>query len=375
MSGIYIHIPYCKKKCHYCNFFSVAHSKYREEFIKALLKEIELQKDYLRDEIVNTIYFGGGTPSILPPAEIQKILEHLVKYQRLAYDVEITLEANPDDVTPEYLHHLKKTPVNRLSLGVQSFFDEDLAYLNRIHSAEAAKGAIFLILDSGYSNLTIDLIYGIPTLTTQNWQKNLEIFLSYPIPHLSAYALTVEQKTPLSFLIEKGKLKPVDEEQSVAHFKILMNVMHANDFIHYEISNFSKEGFYSRHNSLYWLGGHYLGLGPSAHSFNGYSRQWNVSSLTEYIKLEDHFSHITEKEVLTPEQRYNEYIMTSLRTVWGCDAEHIRNVFGDEWARRYIVEIKPFIGIGQVRQEGSRYFLTDAGKLFADHIASSLFHV
>lgn len=375
MPGIYLHIPFCKQKCHYCNFFSVAHSRYRNEFINALLEEIELRKDYLGNEVVNTIYFGGGTPSLLKSGEIEQILGQILKFHRLSENIEVTLEANPDDVTPEFLAEIRKTSVNRISLGVQSFFDDDLIYLNRVHNADSARRAIKDLLEQGFTNLTIDLIYGIPTLTMEKWRQNLEIFLSYNIPHLSSYALTIEQKTALHLLIEKKKMAPVDEEQSVNHFKMLMKVMQENNFIHYEISNFSKEGFYSRHNSLYWLGGHYLGLGPSAHSFNGQSRQWNVSSLTQYITLQDHYSTIWEKEVLTAEQKYNEYIMTSLRTVWGCDAEHIRNVFGDRWADEFIAEIEPFIRMNHASREGSRYFLTDEGKLFADGIASSLFRV
>jgi oxygen-independent coproporphyrinogen-3 oxidase len=226
---------------------------------------------------------------------------------------------------------------------------------------------------AGFKNLTIDLIYGIPTLTDEKWAKNLETFFSLDIPHLSAYALTVEQKTPLALLIEKGKYGPINEDLSVRHFKILLDQARAHDFIHYEISNFAKEGYYSKHNSLYWLGGLYLGLGPSAHSFNGVSRQWNVSNISQYIKLDDFQNSVEEKEVLTIEQRYNEYVMTSLRTAWGCDTVHILNVFGENYESHFIRNVASFLSKRHLYREGTKYFLTDEGKLFADGIAADLF--
>ena len=374
MAGIYIHIPFCKQKCHYCNFFSVASVKWREEFVQALLKEIELWKDYLEGEKVNTIYFGGGTPSLLRIEHLTLIFEHLTFHFDIDHSAEITLEANPDDLNADFLRGLKAaTPVNRLSIGIQSFFDDDLQYLNRVHNSDQAKRAVELARNAGFDNLTIDLIYGIPTLTDEKWAKNLETFFSLDIPHLSAYSLTVEQKTPLALLIEKGKYAQVDENQSVGHFRMLLEATKTHDFIHYEISNFAKEGFYSKHNSLYWLGGHYLGLGPSAHSFNGSSRQWNVSNIGKYIKLDDFQTSVEEKEVLTIEQRYNEYVMTSLRTVWGCDTVHILNVFGEKYESYFLRKALPFLEKKHLYHEGTKYFLTDAGKLFADGIAGELF--
>ena len=375
MAGIYIHIPFCRQRCHYCNFFSVASVKWREEFVQALVKEIAMRKDYLEGETVNTVYFGGGTPSILSISHIALIFEHLARHFNIDHMAEITIEANPDDLSPEYLNELKNTPVNRLSIGIQSFFDDDLQYLNRVHNSEQAKRAVELSHDAGFKNLTIDLIYGIPTLTDGKWAKNLETFFSMDIPHLSAYSLTVEQKTPLALLIKKGKYAPVDEKLSVGHFKILLEEAAKHDFIHYEISNFAKEGYYSKHNSIYWLGGHYLGLGPSAHSFNGISRQWNVSNISQYIKLDDFHTSVEEKEVLTIEQRYNEYVMTSLRTVWGCDTVHIRNVFGEKFERYFIRNAASFLDKRHLYRDGSKYFLTDAGKLFADGIAADLFTI
>ena len=341
--------------------------------MEALLKEIALRKQYLEDERVNTIYFGGGTPSLLRISDIALIIEHLSKHFNIDADAEITLEANPDDINEEKAREWKTTPINRLSIGIQSFFDDDLHYLNRVHTAGQAIQAIEDVRNAGFENLTIDLIYGIPTLNDEKWMKNLETFFSLNVPHLSAYSLTVEQKTPLDLLIRKGKYAPVDEQQSIGHFKMLLEQAKENHFIHYEISNFAREGYYSKHNSLYWLGGHYLGLGPSAHSYNGHSRQWNVSNITKYAQLDDFHTTVEEKEVLTPSQRYNEYVMTSLRTVWGCDTVHILNVFGKEYASHFILKVKPYLEKGHLFCEGTKYFLTDEGKLFADGIASNLF--
>ena len=373
MAGIYLHIPFCKQKCHYCNFFSVATLSRKDAFVAALLKEIELRKDYLQGENVNTIYFGGGTPSLLHISDIALIIEHLTRHFSIDRHAEITLEANPDDINEEKAKQWKGAQVNRLSIGIQSFFDDDLQYLNRVHHANQSYQAMQDVKNTGFDNLTIDLIYGIPTLTDDKWAKNLDIFFSLDIPHLSAYSLTVEQKTPLALLIEKGKYAPVDENFSIGHFRMLQEQMKARDFIHYEISNFAKEGYYSKHNSLYWLGGHYLGLGPSAHSFNGHSRQWNISNISKYIQLDNFHTSVEEKEVLTIEQRYNEYVMTSLRTVWGCDTAHIRNVFGEKFESYFVDNSIVFLEKGHLFQDGTKYFLTDEGKLFADGIAAELF--
>ena len=373
MAGIYIHIPFCKRKCHYCNFFSVATTKWKDEFLAALGKEIISQKEYLKGEIVKTIYLGGGTPSLLRISDLAFIIAHLKMSFNIDPQVEITLEANPDDINESLAKEWKDLGINRLSIGVQSFHDDDLTYLNRVHDGGQARQAIESALDAGFSNMTIDLIYGIPTLTKEKWKKNLEIFFSLNIPHLSAYSLTVEKKTPLDILIRKGKYMAPDEQQSVDHFKILLELARNNGFIHYEISNFSREGYYSKHNSLYWLGGNYLGLGPSAHSYNGRSRHWNVSSISGYINRNDQQSVIEEKEELTLVQRYNEYVMTSLRTIWGCDADHIGNAFGDEFRVYFLQNASKFIERKELIAEGPKITLTDQGKLFTDGISAELF--
>lgn len=373
MAGIYIHIPFCKRKCHYCNFFSVASDRQREAFLKALLKEAEIQKDYLEGEIVSTIYFGGGTPSLLVEKELIRILDKIYSLHEISKNAEITLEGNPDDLDVRKIKMLSGTPINRLSIGVQSFFDADLQYLNRVHTASQSEESIKTAQDQGFENLTIDLIYGIPTLTDLKWEENLDRFFSFDLPHLSAYALTVEPKTALHQLIRKEKARAPDEQASVDHFKALLEKTKSHGFIHYEISNFSRPGFYSRHNSIYWLGGNYLGLGPSAHSCNGHSRQWNVSSLPKYIQPGDYQNTIVEKEFLSNDQKYNEYIMTSLRTHWGCDLEHIRNVFGKAYSDSFRKLSQKFIHEGKILKKGNKFFLTEQGKLFADGIASGLF--
>ncbi|HMM11465.1 MAG TPA: radical SAM family heme chaperone HemW [Bacteroidales bacterium] len=373
MAGIYLHIPFCRQKCHYCNFFSLATTRHKDAFTDALLSEALLRSDYLEGEKVETIYFGGGTPSLLSADKISHIITRLSAIFNVDPDAEITLEANPDDLSEAYLEALAATRVNRLSIGVQSFRDEDLKYLNRVHSSAEALNALHLASKLGFGNLTIDLIYGIPTLDADHWRRNLDIFFSLGIKHLSAYALTVEPRTALDHLINVRKLTPVDELETARQFEILIELMEEAGFIHYEISNFALPDHYSRHNSLYWLGGHYLGLGPSAHSFNGRSRQWNVSRLDQYMKGSATENIVLEKEVLTWVQRYNEYVMTSLRTSWGTDLDHITAVFGKHMAEYCLLAATKFIDEGKIRQSGRRLFLTMKGKLFADGVAASLF--
>jgi len=373
MAGIYIHIPFCKQKCHYCNFFSVASVRNKAAFLDALKHEMASRAGYLGGEKVNTVYFGGGTPSLLSAAEVTGLIGTLKQHFQVDPAVEITLEANPDDLSARYLSELAATEVNRLSIGVQSFFDDDLNYLNRAHNAAEAISALSRAQAAGFSNLTMDLIYGIPTLTDEKWLANIGRFLDTGINHLSAYALTVEHKTALHHLISKGRAAAVDEQQSARHFEMLMNTLQQHGFIHYEISNFARPGYYSKHNSIYWLGGHYVGLGPSAHSFNGHSRQWNVSNLTAYTGHAESQQQLYEHEQLSVEQQYNEYVMTSLRTSWGCDTEHILNVFGVAYRDYCLAQSEKHISSGHLFCDQHRLFLTNKGKLFADGIAADMF--
>jgi oxygen-independent coproporphyrinogen-3 oxidase len=373
MAGIYIHIPFCRRKCHYCNFYSLASLKYKERFLDALKEEIYLRKNYLNGTLVESVYLGGGTPSILKIPEINSILEDIRKYFMLAGNTEITLEANPDDIDTGILREYRNLGINRLSIGVQSFFDDDLQYLNRIHSGARAEESVLQAQEAGFTNISLDLIYGIPTLTTEKWQKNLDKAFSLGIPHISAYSLTVEPKTELDLLIRKMKLPAPSEEDIVNHFHILLQMMKENEFEQYEISNFCKKDFYSRHNSMYWNGTPYLGLGPSAHSFNGTSRQWNIANLVQYIDLVTRNEQFFESEELTEIQKYNEYVMVSLRTMWGCDLNTIKKKFGENPAAHFSNLSAQYLKSGEMIENSGIYSLTDEGKLFADGIASNLF--
>ena len=373
MAGIYIHIPFCKQKCHYCNFYSSVSLHHKDAFLKSLKEEIIQQKDYLKKEEIRTIYFGGGTPSLLKRKEIEDIIQQLNQTFHISKNAEYTIEVNPDDLSEGKSKELIDAGINRLSIGVQSFYEADLKYLNRIHSVNQSYQAIEGAIKSGFTNLTIDLIYGIPTLSSVNWKNNLMDFFHYKLPHLSAYALTVEPKTPLHVLIEKRKTAKINEQNMVEHFKILLEETKARDFIHYEISNFSKTGHYSKHNSLYWQGGNYLGLGPSAHSYNGSSRQWNYSSLTKYIKPSNIKNVVFEKEFLTIPQKYNEYVMTSIRTFWGCNLDHILNIFGKSYYEHCIKSAQYYLDSKKLELKKNILLLTDEGKLFADGITVDLF--
>jgi oxygen-independent coproporphyrinogen III oxidase len=373
VAGLYIHIPFCRQKCHYCNFFSLASTKRKDEFLVALEKEIDLQRNFLNQEVVETIYLGGGTPSLFSSGELNRVFEHLYKAFAIGQEVEITLEANPDDLDPPQLKALKSTPINRLSIGVQSFRDEDLHYLNRVHSAGQALNSIKDSLDAGFRNLSIDLIYGMPTLEDKQWAENLKVVASLDIPHLSAYALTVEPHTALDKLIARKKIIPPEDERMVSQFRMLMDFAKENRFEHYEISNLCRGSHYSHHNTSYWNGAKYLGLGPSAHSFNGISRQWNVASLSAYIDSLSTDVVPFESEALSVEQKYNEFVMLSLRTIWGVDPSGIRKLFGEEIESGFLAAIAPFIQTQKVKKTGSVYVLTDEGKLLADRIASDLF--
>jgi len=322
MSGIYIHIPFCKQACHYCDFHFSTSLKHKDALLNALLLEIEQRAEKWQKHFFETIYFGGGTPSIIPVADIEKILEKLRKTFQIAPQAEITLEANPDDLSPEKLQAYRQMGINRLSIGVQSFFEEDLQKLNRSHRAEQAIDAIQHAQKAGFDNITIDLIYGIPGLTDEKWQQNIQTALDLQIPHISAYALTVEPQTALAWLIQKEKYPPVSEEQSARQFDLLRKKLLENNFVHYEISNFGKEKYFSRHNLSYWKNIPYLGLGPAAHSYNGKQRRWNVANNAKYIKGVQTKNYF-EIEDLTPQDIYNELIMTGLRTIWGVDLQKI----------------------------------------------------
>ncbi|OYT12903.1 MAG: coproporphyrinogen III oxidase, partial [Bacteroidetes bacterium 4572_114] len=330
MAGIYVHIPFCRQKCCYCNFYSLATNKFRDETINAIINEMEIRKDYLSGEKLDTIYFGGGTPSLFHPQILNSIIEKAKNVFGVNDNAEITVEANPDDINKQWLRELGETAVNRLSIGVQSFDDNDLHYLNRSHTSAKAEGAIKLAQDHGFDNLSIDLIYGIPSSNDEVWKENISKPIRLGVPHISAYALTVEPGTALDQFIRKGKTRPLEDTVAARQFNMIMHVLEEAGFEHYEISNFCLPGRYSRHNTSYWFGEKYLGTGPSAHSFDGVSRQWNVSNLKSYISSVEKNEINFQKEILTKTQKYNEYVMTSLRTMWGIDLEKVKTDFGEK---------------------------------------------
>jgi oxygen-independent coproporphyrinogen-3 oxidase len=368
MAGIYVHIPFCRQACFYCNFHFVTSLTYKNELLNALLRETEMQKDFLEGETIETIYFGGGTPSILHISDLELQLDKIRSLFTIQEGSEITIEANPDDITKEKLIGWKKIGINRLSIGVQSFFDDDLQWMNRAHSAKQAIDNLSLATEH-FENITIDLIYGTPGLTDDKWKQNVEKAFAYNIPHLSCYALTVEPKTPLQKMINEKKMENVNPDRQSSQFLLLMQWMQDAGYEHYEISNFSKPGFRSRHNSAYWEGRKYLGLGPAAHSFNGESRQWNISNNNNYIESIRRGILPIEKEILSPVQQLNEYIMTSLRTIEGLDLKKI----SENKKHELINESKKFIERGLIKEKNECLILTKEGKLLADGIAADLF--
>ena len=373
MAGIYLHIPFCKQACHYCNFHFSTSLRLKEDLLQALLREMELQADYLNGAPLDSIYLGGGTPSLLSAGELNRLFERLYRLHTVRPEAEITLEANPDDLSAGYLHALRDTPINRLSIGIQSFAQEDLRFMNRAHTAREARQCLEQALQAGFERLTVDLIYGSPTTTDEMWRENIDTVLSYGIPHISCYALTVEPRTALAHFVETGKSPPVEEEKAAAQFEYLMDRLEAAGYLHYEISNFARPGREAVHNSSYWAGEPYLGLGPAAHSFDGrLTRQWNVAHNPKYIAAIGAGQIPCEKEVLSPAERFNEYVMTGLRTSRGCDLSRLQGL-DDSYPAIFRKGIQKFIQEGLAREEAGRFVLNKNGRLLADRIASDLF--
>lgn len=374
MAGIYLHIPFCKQACTYCNFHFTTSLRYKDDMVKALAGEAEQEKDYLSGEEVRTIYFGGGTPSILEIYDLRFLIDDLFRHYSVAKDAEVTLEANPDDISAEKLKAWKDLGINRLSIGVQSFFEEELRWMNRAHNAQQAIDNLQLAIQQ-FNNITIDLIYGSPLLTDDMWKQNVDSATSLGIPHLSCYALTVEEKTPLHKMIGTSKTPDVDDEKQARQFLLLMQWLREKGYEHYEVSNFAKPGFRSRHNSSYWKGEKYLGLGPSAHSYNGKERRWNVANNQVYMKSIGDNTVKRETEILTPVQRLNEFIMISLRTMEGLNLDRLEKEFGTDERKRVEKELQKFINNQLIILDGSTARLTDEGMLRADGIASELFAI
>ncbi len=376
MAGVYFHIPFCRQACHYCDFHFSTSLLRKAEMLEALHLELEARRDFFGPPgnlKVTSVYFGGGTPSLLTPAEAGALFAHAARLFPVADDAEVTLEANPEDLDPGLLRDWKQSPVNRLSIGVQSFHDTDLAYMNRSHNASQAVAALDNAAAAGFTELSADLIYGTPTMDNDAWRRNLEQMLGAPVNHLSCYALTVEKGTALDTMIRKRKSEPVDEARAATQFDILTEAAGEAGFEHYEISNFCRPGQYARHNSGYWKGKPYLGLGPSAHSYDGKVRSWNVAHNTRYIKST--FAGMPEHrtEALSARDRYNEYILTSLRTRWGVSLPALQNLHGEELALHFKKQVAGSLADGLVREQANNFYLTHKGMLLADRISSQLF--
>lgn len=374
MSGIYIHIPFCKQACNYCDFHFSTSLQNKEALVKSIVSELDLRREYLQDKSIETIYFGGGTPSLLSEKEAFLILEKIYKLYNVSNDAEITVECNPDDLSDEKLKELKRLEVNRLSIGLQSFNEEELVWMNRAHTAKESESSVKRAQDRGFDNITIDLIYGSKFSNLSSWKKTLAKAVSLEVKHISSYNLTIEEKTKLGHDFKAKKEAAIDDEASSDMFLEMIDHLEKNDFIHYEISNFGKEGFFSIHNSNYWKGRHYIGLGPSAHSFDGVSRQWNIANNNAYIKrIADNTTDYFEKEILTETERFNEYILTSLRTIWGVDLNFLKASFNSDFIKLFLKQVENYISNGTIVVNKDTYTLTEKGKLLADKIASELF--
>ncbi|MGN7759677.1 radical SAM family heme chaperone HemW [Chryseobacterium sp. 22532] len=373
---IYIHIPFCKQKCSYCNFHFSTSLNFKDEMTRAMKTEIRLRKDELQNKNLKSLYFGGGTPSILSADEINSLIDEVLKYFSFDTDIEVTLEANPDDLDKNFLKQLAQSPVNRLSIGTQSFFEEDLKLMNRAHNASEAESSIKRAQDFGFENLSIDLIYGSPTSNLEIWKENLNKTIALEVPHISSYALTVEPKTALENWISKGKVASPREEEQNKEFYYMSDFLKGNGFEHYEVSNFAKPGFYSRHNSAYWKYKEYLGIGPSAHSYNGFDvRSWNVANNQQYIKKLHAGILAKEEEILSQYDQFNEMIMIGLRTIWGVDLESLKSKFSDQILEHFQYEVKSKIEEGILIQENNHLKIPEKHWFMADGIASDLFLV
>jgi len=375
MSGIYFHIPFCKQLCHYCAFHKSISLQAKDRMLSCLKKELKERKDYLEGKNIDSIYFGGGTPSVYSPSEIQSLIAEVSKYFSIEKNAEITLEANPDDLTHDYLRDLKSTSVNRLSVGIQSFHDEDLILMNRRHSGQQAYDAIKRAQEYGFDNISVDQIYGVPGLTFEKWQQNLKKVFELDIQHISSYHLMYDPNTVFSHKLKKGILKEIDEEVSLAQYKHLIAEAKKQGFVHYEISNFSKLGLESKHNSSYWQQKMYLGLGPSAHSYNINRREWNISDNHKYMKAIEEDGEYSEFEELSFNDRFNDYVLTSLRTMWGLDLELVKKEFGDMYYNYCLQKSDKFIKSNDVRIENNHIILTDKGVFISNDVMSDFFYL
>ena len=375
MAGIYIHTPFCKRRCIYCDFFSTTQSEKKPAYVHALCQELDMRKDYLEGEDIETIYLGGGTPSQLAQEELEKIFSALYNIYKVKEDAEITLEANPDDLTPEYVHMLRSLPINRISMGIQTFQEETLKLLHRRHTARQAIEAFQRCREAGFQNISIDLMYGLPGETLNTWKQDLQQAIALRPEHISAYHLIYEEGTALWKLKEQHQVEEADEDLSVTLFRTLIDELTRAGYEHYEISNFCLPGLHSRHNSSYWTGKKYLGCGPSAHSFNGTSRQWNVASLDKYIHAIQQGKLDYEIEELDIYTRYNDFVITAIRTHWGMSLSQLRSTYGEELYRYCLRMAKPHLAQGVLEMKEDTLKLTKEGIFISDGIMSDLLWV
>ena len=372
MAGLYIHVPFCSKRCIYCDFYSQTNLNYKNDYVKAVVYELKLRQHYLEGEPIKTIYFGGGTPSLLQANDFEQIFNAINSLYDLSSCEEITLEANPDDISSSYLNELRQFQFNRISLGVQSFDDRELQFLNRRHSRKQAIDAVNLCRKAGFTNLSIDLMYGLPQQTNEVWKANLSEALNLDIPHISAYHLSYEKGTSLYRKTESGNINPVDEEASLQFFHTLINTLTGAGYLHYEISNFCKPGLFAQHNTSYWTGRKYLGIGPAAHSYSHDSRQWNIDSLSGYIEKMMNEQLFFEKEMLDLKTQYNDYVLTHLRTMWGIQLNELAGKFGQAFFDYFNKQAKPYLLKGLLEKNQETAKLTTQGIFISDHIFRDL---
>lgn len=375
MAGIYIHIPFCKTRCIYCDFYSTTRSDLKERYIHALCRELRIRKDYLEGATIETIYFGGGTPSQLDEEDFRQVFATIEEVYGMEHCKEITLEANPDDLTEEYVTRLHRLPFNRISMGIQTFDDVTLKLLNRRHNAMQAIEAVDRCRRAGFENISIDLIYGLPGETDERWERDLKQAVSLNVEHISAYHLTYEEGTRIYELLQAHRIREVDEESSVRFFSVLIDTLDAAGYEHYEISNFCRPGKYSRHNTSYWKGIPYLGCGPAAHSFNTHTREWNVASLEEYMQGIETDRRKFETEYRDKTTCYNECIMTCIRTLWGISLKYIEMEFGTEMWKYCMDMATPYLESGKLKIQDNHLCLTREGIFISDGIISDLMFI
>jgi len=375
MAGIYIHIPFCKTRCSYCDFYTQTDTKHKDTYVDAVCKELILRKDYLNKESVQTIYFGGGTPSLLSLSDFEKIFETINRNYSVNDNNEITLEANPDDLNDSYVSILRKLPFNRISIGIQSFDDKELKFLDRRHTGTEAENAVKRCREAGFNNISIDLMYGLPNQTLNTWESNLQKAVNLNIQHISSYHLIYEEGTKMHKLVTNGTISTLSEGLSIEMFSLMNNYLKEKGFMHYEISNFAQKGFFSRHNSSYWTGDKYLGIGASAHSFNGESRSWNIASITDYIRQATIGTLTPDIEFLSLSAQYNDYILTRMRTMWGANFDEIEKDFGEKYADYCMKNARKYLESKDVEIRNRQLLITEKGLFISDSIMSDLMYI